>query len=204
VCFIIGRIDFIKNKIKTRVIKNIVAGVGFSFGAMNAIKGEEAVLEVVKNRTTFFLPALGMARVIELDSYDGKTLGAITSPDGRHVRYRATDRFQRELTALKVGDELSLVLAGQYYQIFYGTERMPVYIDGHFKAVWTLKNIPKGKHVMMDRVMPGLKQIFLNGNKGHPLLHKTCRGDRHLTKEWKRSVRKWLSGKKYLKTLLFT
>jgi hypothetical protein len=175
---------------------------------MNVINGEEAILEVIKRlkdshrdmkrihfhktstliryvRTTFFLPALGMARVIELDSYDEKTLGAITSPDGRHIRYRATDRFQRELTDLKVGDELSLALAGQYYRIFYGTERMPVYIDGHFKAVWTLKNIPKGKHGMMDWVMPGLKQIFLNGNKGHPLLHKTCPGDRHLTKEWK-------------------
>ena len=195
-----------KLKIKKQVIKNIVAGVGFIFGAMNVINGEETILEVIKRmkdsnpdmkrihfhktstliryvRTTFFLPALGMAMVIELDSYDGKTLGAITSPDGRHIRYRATDRFQRELTALKVGDELSLALAGQYYRIFYGTERMPVYIDGHFKAVWTLKNIPKGKHGMMDRVMPGLKQIFLNGNKGHPLLHKTCPGDRHLTKE---------------------
>jgi hypothetical protein len=67
-------------------------------------------------RTTFFLPALGMARVLELDSYDGKSLGAITSPDGRHVRYRATDRFQMEFTALKVWDELSLALAGQYHQ----------------------------------------------------------------------------------------
>jgi hypothetical protein len=38
-------------------------------------------------------------------------------------------------------------------------------------------------HGMMDRVMPGLKDIFLNGNNGHPLLHKTCPGDRHLTKE---------------------
>ena len=31
--------------------------------------------------------------------------------------------------------------------------------------------------------MPGLKQVFLNGQHGHPLLHKTCPGDRHLTKE---------------------
>ena len=84
----------------------------------------------------------------------------------------------------EIGDDLSLARAGRYYKTFYGTERMPVYIDGHFKAVWTLKNIPKGKHGMMDRIMPGLKQIFLNGNNGHPLLHKTCPGDRHLTKEF--------------------
>lgn len=189
------------------MIKNIVAGVGFSFGAMNVINGERAILEVAKSRmndshlagkricshkkrtllryirTLFLLPALGMERPIELDNYDGRTLGAITSPGSQHARYRTTDRFLRELTALKAGTELSLALAGCYYKAFYGTERMPVYVDGHFKAVWTLKNIPKGKHGMMDRVMPGLKQIFLNGNNGHPLLHKTCPGDRHLTKE---------------------
>ncbi|MCK4734239.1 MAG: hypothetical protein KAT65_17430 [Methanophagales archaeon] len=189
------------------MIKNIVAGVGFSFGAMNVINGEKAILEVVKSRmndshlagkricshkkrtllrymrTLFLLPALGMERPIELDNYDGRTLGAITSPCGQHARYRTTDRFLRELTALKAGTELSLALAGCYYKAFYGTKRMPVYVDGHFKAVWTLKNVPKGKHGMMDRVMPGLKQIFLNGNNGHPLLHKTCPGDRHLTKE---------------------
>jgi transposase len=195
-----------KHKIKKRVIKNVVAGVGFLFGAVNVINGEEAISEVIREmkdshsdgqrihshkvstllryiRTLFFLPAFGMERPIELDSYDGKTLGAITSPDGRHARYRTTDRFLRDLTALKVGNDLSLALAGHYYKTFYGTEKLPVYIDGHFKAVWTLKNIPKGMHGMMDRVMPGLKEIFLNGNNGHPLLHKTCPGDRHLTKE---------------------
>jgi hypothetical protein len=76
-----------------------------------------------------------MERPIELDSYDGKTLSAITSPSGRHARYRTTDRFLRDLTALKVGYEFSLALAGHYYKTFYGTERLPVYIDGHFKAV---------------------------------------------------------------------
>jgi hypothetical protein len=188
------------------VIKNVVAGVGFIPGAMSAMNGEETTLHVIKRmkdrnpdgkrihahktstllrylRTLFFLSAIGMERPIELDSYDGKTLGAFTSQDGQHVRYRSTDRFLRDLTALNVGDDLSLALAGRYYKTFYGTDRMPVYIDGHFKAVWTLKNIPNGKHGMMDRVMPGLKQIFLNGNNGHPLLHKTCPGDRHLTKE---------------------
>jgi len=33
---------------KKRVIKNIVAGVAFIFGAMNVINGEEAILEVIK------------------------------------------------------------------------------------------------------------------------------------------------------------
>lgn len=134
-------------------------------------------------RSLYFLPAFDMERPIELDDHDRKTLGAITSRDGRHARYRTTDRFLRDLTSLKLGDDMSLSLAGCYYRAFYGIMGMPVYVDGHFKAVWTLKNISRGKHGMMDRVMPGIKQVFLNGRDGHPLLHRTCPGDRHLTKE---------------------
>jgi len=81
------------------------------------------------------------------------------------VGYKMTDRFLRDLTVLDVGDDISLVLLSCYFKTFYGVEEMPVYIDGHFKAVWTLKNILRGKHGMMDRVMPGLEQIFLNGQR---------------------------------------
>jgi len=174
---------------------------------MNAIGAEEAILEVILKhlkgdfldsrrihrhkkstlikyiRTLFLLPAFDMERQRDLDNLGGKTFGAITSQNGEHVKYRTTDRFLRDLTALEVGDDISLALLSCYFKTFYGVEGMPVYIDGHFKAVWTLKNIPRGKHGMMDRVMPGLKQIFLNGQMGHPLLHRTCPGDRHLTKE---------------------
>jgi hypothetical protein len=189
------------------VITNIVAGVVFIIGAVNVIGGEKAILEVIQKqlkerptnnkrisrhkastiiryiRTLFFLPFFGMERPIELDSYEGKTLGIITSPDGKHLKYRTTDRFLRDLTSLQVGDDLSLALAQCYFKTFYDIDEIPIYIDGHFKAVWTVKNIPRGKHGMMDRIMPGLKQVFLNGHDGHPLLHKTCPGDRHLTKE---------------------
>jgi hypothetical protein len=134
-------------------------------------------------RTLYFLPVFDMERPIDLNNYEGKTLGAITSPDNRHVKYKTTDRFLRELTSLEIGNNMSYSLLGCYYKTFYGITGMPLYVDGHFKAVWTLKNIPKGKHGMMDRIMPGLKQIFLNGHNGHPLLHRTCPGDRHLTKE---------------------
>jgi hypothetical protein len=174
---------------------------------MNAIGGEAVILELILKhleenipdsrriyrhkkstilryiRTLFLLPAFDMERPIDLDSYGQRTLGALTSPDGRHVRYKATDRFLRDLTVLEVGEDISIALLSCYFKTFYSVGEMPVYIDGHFKAVWTLKNIPRGKHGMMDRVMPGLEQVFLNGQMGHPLLHRTCPGDRHLTKE---------------------
>jgi hypothetical protein len=86
------------------VIKNVVAGIGFIPGAMSAMNGEETTLHVIKRmkdrhpdgkrihahktstllrylRTLFFLPAISMERPIERDSYDGKTLGALTSQD---------------------------------------------------------------------------------------------------------------------------
>jgi len=174
---------------------------------MNVIGGEAVILEVILKhleeripdsrriyrhkkstilryiRTLFLLPVFDMERPIDLNSYGRKTLGVITSQDKEHVGYRTTDRFLRDLTSLEVGDDVSLALLSCYFKTFYGVEEMPVYIDGHFKAVWTLMNIPRGKHGMMDRVMPGLEQIFLNGQMGHPLLHRTCPGDRHLTKE---------------------
>ena len=189
------------------MIRNIVAGVGFVLGALNAIGGEEAIIQIILQhqerksendmrilhhkiettiqyiRTLFFLPIFDMERPIDLDSYERNTLGIITSPSGNQAKYRTTDRFLRELTSLRIGNEMSRTLLCCYYNTFYGNPGMPVYVDGHFKAVWTLKNIPKGKHGMMDRIMPGHEQVFLNGNDGHPLLHKTCPGDRHLTKE---------------------
>ena len=175
---------------------------------MNAIDGEQTILEVIQQhlkestpddmrickhkkstllqyiRTLFFLPVFDMERPVDLDSYKRNTLGIITSPSGNQVKYRTTDRFLRELTNIKIGNEMSRSLLCCYYNTFYaGNTKMSVYVDGHFKAVWTLKNIPKGKHGMMDRIMPGHEEVFLNGNNGHPLLHRTCPGDRHLTKE---------------------
>jgi hypothetical protein len=133
-------------------------------------------------RTLVFLPVFGMKRPIELDDYEGRALGMLASPrTGRGAGgYRSTDRFLRELTALGPGRAMGFSLAADYCEAFYPgayEEGMRVFIDGHFKAVWTLKNIPRGKHGMMDRVMTGLAQVFLNGPEGHPLLHTTHPGD---------------------------
>lgn len=134
-------------------------------------------------RTLFFLPIFDMERPKDLDNYNQNTLGIITSLNGYQVKYRATDRFLRELTSLGIGNSMSRSLLHCYYDTFFRVTGVPVYVDGHFKAVWTLKNIPKGKHGMMDRIMPGIEQVFLNSKEGHPLLHRSCPGDRHLTKE---------------------
>jgi len=109
---------------------------------MNVIGGENAVLKVIlKNlaenisdgrriyrhkkstilkyiRTLFLLPAFDMERPIDLDSYGQRTLGALTSPDGKHVRYKTTDRFLRDLTALAVGDDISIALLSCYFKAF--------------------------------------------------------------------------------------
>ena len=181
--------------------------MAFLWGALNVIGGEQAILEVIQKRlkentpddkriskhkksillryirTLFFLPVFNMERPIDLNSYEGDTLGIITSSSGNQVKYRTTDRFVRELTSLEIGNAISRSLLQCYYNTFYDVIGIAVYVDGHFKAVWTLKNIPKGKHGMMVRIMPGIEQVVLNSKDGHPLLHRTCPGDRHLTKE---------------------
>lgn len=189
------------------MIRNIIAGVGFVLGAVNAIGGEKAILQIILQhrkkksennmrilhhktetivryvRTLFFLPFFDRERLTDLDTYKGRSLWVIASQNDNKIKYRTTDRFLRELTALEVEKEISFSLANCYYMTFYDTKGIPLYVDGYFKAVWTLKNIPNGKHGMMDRIMPGRKLVFLNGYDGHPFLHRTCPGDRHLTKE---------------------
>ena len=195
------------------MIRNVTAGVGFLLAALALLGAEQSILEVVEERTRafqniegraplrilahdrptllkylrtlLFLPFFDMRRPIELDDYEGKTLGLIASPgDDRGAGgYRSTDRFLRELTALGPGNPMGLRLAADYSRAFYPeafNDGMRVFLDGHFKAVWTLKNIPRGKHGMMDRIMPGLEQVFLNGPRGHPLLHTTHPGDASL------------------------
>ena len=195
------------------MIRNITAGGGFLFAALAQLGAEQTIIEIIDEmirnfpegreksqlriiahqqvtilkyiRTLLFLPVFGMKRPIELDDYEGKTLGILASPiNGNGVgRYRSTDRFLRELAKLKPGYLMSVRLAANYYNAFYSEESengMRVFIDGHFKAIWTLKNIPRGKHGMMDKIMPGLEQVFLNGPRGHPLLHTTHPGDTSL------------------------
>ena len=80
--------------LKKRVIRNIVAGVGFVLGAANAIGGEEAIIQIIlkhrekssKNnmriwkhktetiiryvRTLFFMPFFDRERLTDLDYYN--------------------------------------------------------------------------------------------------------------------------------------
>ena len=52
-----------KHKIKKRVIKNVVAGVGFLFGATNVINVEQAILEVIKGMRDVYSDGKGARRV---------------------------------------------------------------------------------------------------------------------------------------------
>jgi len=194
-------------------MRDVPAGVGFLLTALALLGTERTFLEVIGERarafkeggrtipsrilvhkrptllkylrTLLFLPVFGMRRPIELDDFEGRTLGLIASPGtGRGAgSYRSTDRFLRELTDLGPGYPMGLRLAADYCSAFYPeafNDGMRVFLDGHFKAVWTLKNVPRGKHGMMERIMPGLEQVFLNGPRGHPLFHTTHPGDASL------------------------
>lgn len=137
-------------------------------------------------RTLLLLPLLDMKRPIDLTGYEGKTLGALTTCSKEHKGYKTTDRFLRNVTQLSISEVLDKELARKYCKTFYGMEfkdGLIVYIDAHMKVVWTSKNIPKGKHGMMDKIATCLKEFIINGSKGHPLISSTHPGDRHMTKE---------------------
>jgi len=137
-------------------------------------------------RTLFLLPLLDMKRPIDLTGYEGKTLGALTTYSEEYSGYKTTDRFLRNVTELGISEVLGKELARKYCKTFYGVgfkDGLIIYIDAHMKVVWTSKNIPKGKHGMMDKVVTCLKEFVINGSKGHPLISSTHPGDRHMTKE---------------------
>ena len=137
-------------------------------------------------RTLFLLPLLDMKRPIDLRGYEGKTLGALTTYSEERPGYKATDRFLRNVTELGTSEILGKELAKKYCKTFYGMEfkeGIVIYFDAHMKVVWTSKNIPKGKHGMMDKIVTCLKEFVINGSNGHPLISSTHPGDRHMTKE---------------------
>ena len=96
------------------MIRNTVAGVGFVLGAVNAIGGEEAIIQIILQhrekrsennirilrhkaetivryvRTLFFLPFFDRERLTDLDTYKGRTLWVIASQNCNKIKYRTT------------------------------------------------------------------------------------------------------------------
>jgi hypothetical protein len=140
---------------------------------------------VRKNETLVFMPLFeNMTRLAHLDTYDDDGLGWLTE-SARVYRTKTMEIYLSELTRLKIAAALGQALARCYWQAWYQDERIPdrhvFYVDMHDKVIWTKKPSPVGYIGALHEVRACLKQAFVHGHGGHPLLCMTYPADVHLS-----------------------
>ena len=114
-----------------------------------------------------YLPILGLTRPRELYYYQGHGLEAIYDFT---YKYLTLEHFLGQLTRVQVGAPLSEALATTYAQAWYpGNDPLTIFADWHIKPHWTKFYSHAGHVTMWGRVMPGTKQLILNGPNGRIL-----------------------------------
>ncbi len=136
--------------------------------------------------TLLFLTVVGLRRTCDLRGYTGSALALLT---GRRWAYgsRTVERFLAHLAQTGAADRLTTALAQWTAQLWLPATpdaelpTLTVYIDGHRKAVYSDKRLPRGL-VARYGVVEGCRAlVLLHDAAGHPLLVTTHRGDTHLT-----------------------
>lgn len=138
-----------------------------------------------KNETLAFLPLFeNMTRLVHLDTYDDDGLDGLTESP-QVYRSKTMERYLTELTQLKIATALGQALACCYWRAWYQDENIPeryvFYVDMHEKVIWTSKPSPVGFVSARHEVHACLKQVFVHGRNGHPLLCLTYPADVHLS-----------------------
>ncbi len=136
--------------------------------------------------TILFLTAVGLRRTCDLRGYSGSARALLT---GRRCAYgaRQVERFLVHLAYAGAADPFTDALAQWTARLWLPTTpdaelpALTVYIDGHRKAVYSDKRLPRGL-VARYGVVEGCRAlVLLHDAQGHPLLVTTHRGDTHLT-----------------------
>ena len=134
--------------------------------------------------TLLFLNAVGLRRTRDLRGYTDEALGLLT---GRHRAYSYwhTERFLT-LLATGGGAEVLTNALGKWSAALWqeaGEQEVAcyVYIDGHRKAVYADKLIPRGLIGCSGKILGCRALVLLHDDQGHPRLAMTHRGDQHLT-----------------------
>jgi hypothetical protein len=140
---------------------------------------------VRKTETLAFMPLFeNMMRLAHLDTYDDAGLNWLTEGP-RTYRSKTIEIYLAELTGLQIAAPLGQALARCYWQAWYQDESLPdrhvFYVDMHEKVVWTGKPSPVGFVSALHEVHACLKQVFVHGHDGHPLLCLTYPADVHLS-----------------------
>jgi len=112
-----------------------------------------------------YLPLLHLTRPSELYYYQGAGLEVLY---GFTYKYFTVEHFLGEATRLRFGYPLAAALADRYSQAWYpGDGPVFIFTDWHVKAHWTKERAHSGHITMLERVMPGTKQLIVNGPDGH-------------------------------------
>ena len=152
--------------------------------SLRVLKHTQEVL-VRKNETLVFMPLFeNMTRLTHLDTYEDDGLGWLTETAWVY-RSDTIGHYLSELTRLKIAAPLGQALARCYWQAWYQDESVPdrhvFYVDMHDKVIWTKKPSPVGYIGALHEVHACLKQAFVHGHDGHPLLCVTYPADVHLS-----------------------
>ena len=112
-----------------------------------------------------YLPILGLERPRCLYYYQGDGLRILY---GFTYKYLPLEQFLGQLSHLEAGQPLAAALADCYSQAWYpGQDALPIYSDWHSKPHWTKESAHSGSITMWGRLMPGTKQLLINGPDGH-------------------------------------
>lgn len=111
-----------------------------------------------------YLPVLELTRPRDLYYYQGDGLEAIYDFT---YKYLTVEHFLGQLTRVRVGVPLAERLAFAYSEAWYrGDDPLTIFADWHIKPHWTKLYSHAGHVTMWGRVMPGTKQLILNGRDG--------------------------------------
>lgn len=114
-----------------------------------------------------YLPILGLKRPSDLYDYQGDGLQALF---GFTYRYWTVEHFLSELASLRVGYPLADALGACWCKAWFpGEEGLALYLDWHTKPHWTQRDAHVNQIAMWGRVMPGTKQLIVNGPGGELL-----------------------------------
>jgi hypothetical protein len=127
-----------------------------------------------------YLPVLHLTRPADLYAYQGAGLAVLY---GYTYRYQTVEHFLGEVTRLQLGYPLAQALAGCYGRAWYpGATPLFIFTDWHIKPHWTQPPAHAGHVTMWGRVMPGTKQLLINGAEGHLLAGLNYAIDTHLSR----------------------
>lgn len=132
------------------------------------------------------MPAVGLKRTHDLRGYTGDALALLTGRTQAYS-YRHTERFLSTVARAGGAETLTDALSKWSSRLWRPGPRLAdgppptYYIDGHRKALYSDKLIPRGLVSRYGKVLGSRALMLLHDEDGHPLLATTHRGDTHLT-----------------------